>query len=84
MIDIECAWDSVIVGVFFSNVMDTILHRDWLCPGEAQLLSENTTTGAAGPLERVASERSFRENVYLHQNSKCIETVIQRVNICEE
>lgn len=84
MIGIECAWDDATASGFFSNVLDTILHLDWLCPEAAQLMLESTMASAVRQVERVTSERAFSENVYLHQNSKCIETVIQRVNICEE
>lgn len=56
MIEIECAWDGTISSGFFGNVLDTILHLDWLCPGEAQLLLESTMAGVAGQLERAATD----------------------------
>lgn len=62
MVGILCGWDSAIAGVFLSHVVDTILHLDWLCPGEAQLLSEITTAGTA---ERVAYERDLSETDYV-------------------
>lgn len=37
-IGIECASDSTTAVSFFSNVLNAVLHLDWLCPGEAQLL----------------------------------------------
>lgn len=79
--DIECAWDGATAGGSFSNVLDTILHPDWLCPREAQLLLARTRACAVGCCVR---EGSFRANGDLHQHSKCVETVIQRVNISGE
>lgn len=56
MIGIECPWDDATAGGYFSNVLDTNLHLDCLCPGEAQLLLESTTVGAVGQLESVTLE----------------------------
>lgn len=47
MMGIECARDGTTAGDFFGNVLDTVLLVGWFCPGEAQLLLESTTAGAA-------------------------------------